>query len=288
MILDILIVSDVSGIVYLIENSFYYTLKSNLKASIKSEAKQPFFGFSSGHKQSSVAQLSYESHVIKEGETETKKLPFFSFGFFKSKPETQPAASPVEESKAKEPSRVVKTEASDKAGQKPSQPSGNRKRVQINKSDILSGNYSFTKPAADQPASEPKAKGKVDEDKINEILKRIERHTSKSSGQEERQSIGQLISDLKAVEKDNEETKEPPKAEETKQPKQETDKGDKQEETKKEATEKVDENKNEKETDNTKDTTKAEDTKESTENKAELKKENSKDNESNHSEDDAI
>lgn len=208
VILDILIVSDVTGVVYLIENTFYYTLKSNLKTSIRSDVKQPFFsfGFSSSTKANSVAQLTSESHAIK-ADKEKEKLPYFSFGFFKSKPK--------EESKDENPHTQPSQPTQVKPTNSSSSTSG-RKRVQINKNDILSGNYSFSKSEEQSKSSE--SKGKVDNDKINEILKRIERHTTKSN-QEEKPSIEQLVKDLKETarpEDTKEETKRPDNAEDTK------------------------------------------------------------------------
>ena len=136
IILDILVVSDVSGIVYLIENSFYYTLKSNLKVPVKSDVKQPFFsiGLSSSSKESVVACLTKEKHVRKENESNQKSsLPLFSFGIFKS--------SSKEEKIVEQAQEEVKVKEETKEDSKVAKPAANRKRVQINKNDILSGNF---------------------------------------------------------------------------------------------------------------------------------------------------
>lgn len=156
--MDILIVADVSGTVYLVENTFFYTLKNNLKTAVKTDSKQPFFslGFSSSTSLNSVAQLTTETHVIKENTPE--KLPYFSFGFFKSKPKAdpEPKESPIPHSQPSQPTQVEHVDSS--------KPKGGSKRVQINRNDILSGNYSFT-PAG----SAGTEKAKVDESKINEV-----------------------------------------------------------------------------------------------------------------------
>jgi len=181
IILDILIVSDVTGVVYLVENTFFYTLKSNLKTTIRSDYKQPFFSLSSSD-DSSSSQLSSESHVIKKGQEKNEKKPYFSFGFFKSsEPTEQPQPEPEEK----------KEEV--KKPQKKSNNAAARKRVQINKNDILAGNYNNV-------TNKKETKSKVDNDKINEILARIERHTSKTGQQEpkqDRQSYGELLDDIK-------------------------------------------------------------------------------------------
>lgn len=165
IILDILIVADVTGVVY-------YTLSKNIETSIKSNMNEPFFsiGLSSSSKQSHITKLIGASPDFDKDGSSAK--PLFSFGFFKKKVVEQPVEkSPkkVEEEKAA-PSNV-------KASAGSSNTAGQGKRVQINKDDILSGNYSFTKPTSKDVKAKPKTK--VDEDKINEVLKRIERHTTK-------------------------------------------------------------------------------------------------------------
>mmetsp|Transcript_40394 Transcript_40394/g.46353 ORF Transcript_40394/g.46353 Transcript_40394/m.46353 type:complete len:104 (+) Transcript_40394:1460-1771(+) len=63
----------------------------------------------------------------------------------------------------------------------------------------MSGNFSSVKPVASNSSGESTAsKPKVDENKINEILKRIERHTSKSNAPETSETkYKNLINDLK-------------------------------------------------------------------------------------------
>ena len=134
VILDILIVSDVSGVVYLIENTFYYTLKNNLKVPIKSDIKQPFFsiGLSQSSKESIVAWLTKEKHVKKEHEEKEKSssLPLFSLGIFKSS---------NKENNDEEVKKDKRIKDENKEESKVIKPVANRKRVQINKNDILSG-----------------------------------------------------------------------------------------------------------------------------------------------------
>ena len=173
MILDILIVADVNGMIYLIENTFYHTLKNNLKVSILSDVKQPFFsiGLSQSNKQSEMAKLTKEQHVIEEKAKSEKSKPFFSFGFFRKKttePKSEPSTPSREEKKLFEDKPEVSTK---------SEPDNSTsKRVQINKSEILSGNYSF-KSGANKPSAIKKPT--VNQDRIDEVLRRIERHTTK-------------------------------------------------------------------------------------------------------------
>jgi hypothetical protein len=189
VVLDFLIVSDASGVVYLIENTLYYTLKNNLKVSIRSDKKQPFFSLGYSYRTSGnhVSPLTTETHCKMEGSTPDNQKPYFSFGFFRSKSDesTQSSSQNSEDSKNEESKAV--------ASKKPS----TKNRVKVNKSDILSGSYGASK-SSESGQKTVKDKAKVDQNKIDEILKRIERHTGKSgSAKEEKQSYGQLINDIK-------------------------------------------------------------------------------------------
>ena len=91
LILDILVVSDESGSVFLIQNIFYHTLRNNLKTTIKTDIKQPLFsiGLSSSSKQGNFEWLTTEKHAVKleeendESKTSNSK-PLLSLGIYKN------------------------------------------------------------------------------------------------------------------------------------------------------------------------------------------------------------
>lgn len=219
VILDFLIVSDVSGVVYLIENTLYYTLKNNLKVPIRSDKKLPLFSLSYSYRTSGnyVSALTSETHVKKENSSPETKKSYFSFGFFGSKSD-ESSETPVQNTEDANSKEESKSDSN-------KQPPPAKTRVKVNKSDILSGNFNASKPSEPEQ-KQTKDKSKVDPNKIDEILKRIERQTGKAGSakeekKQEKQSIGQLISELKQDAQKNEEVKDAnaaanlPKTEET-------------------------------------------------------------------------